>query len=117
MKETETMMTDSWPQQSESDQRTLRRLEAYERLDWESQLLRRGQVDGEGMVMAGPWRAAQWSGPLLPPSPVWRPGDTSFWRAAQRTIGTLRRRAAGGRRLPRRALAEGGSATAPTIQR
>jgi hypothetical protein len=117
MKETETMMTDSWQQQSDSDRRTLRRLEATERMDWESRLLHTGQVDGEGMVMAEPWRAAQWTGTLLPPSLVWRPGGNSLWRAVQRTIGTLLRRAAGGRRLSRRPLPERGSATAPTVHR
>jgi hypothetical protein len=116
MKETETMMTDSW-QQSDSELRTLRRLEASERLDWESRLLRTGQVDTAGLGMAESWRAAQWTGPLLPPSPVWRPGGNSFWRAAQRTSGTLLRRAAGGRRLSRRPQPERGSATAPPVHR
>jgi hypothetical protein len=117
MKETETMMTDSWQQQSDSDLRTLRRLEAAERQDWESRLLRTGQVDTEGLVMAGSWRAAQQTGTLLPPSPVYRPWVNPLWRAVQRTIGTLLRRAAGGRRLSRRPLPERGSTTAPTVQR
>jgi hypothetical protein len=116
MKETETMMTDSW-QQIDGELRTLRRLEASERMDWESRLLRTGQVDGAGLVMAESWRAAQGTGTLLPPSPAYRPWVNPLVRAAQRTLGTLLRRAAGGRRLSRRPLPEGVSATAPTVHR